>query len=82
MLLEVEPIIFSYEMIFRECVSLLYFVASVFNTSYEAINIWIFCIIWPILFVLLIARNIYLKRRLKSLKLHIKSKPLADKIVN
>lgn len=78
MLLEVEPITWSYEVVFRECVDILYLLAYVFNTSYEAINIWIFCIIWPMLFILLICRNIYLKRRLKSLKMFLNSGPLPN----
>ena len=68
MILEVEPITFSFNQVFYDCVDLLELTAAIFNTTYEIVNVWIFCIIWPILFVLLIARNIYLKRRLRFFK--------------
>jgi hypothetical protein len=80
MLLEVEPITFSYEMIFRECVDILSLVAAIFDTTYEAANIWIFCIIWPFLFLVLIIWNIYLRRRLRSLRMILKSKPITDNL--
>jgi hypothetical protein len=78
MFLEVEPITLSYEVVFRECVDILSLIAAVFNISYEAANIWIFCIIWSFLFLVLIIWNIYLRRRLRSLRMILKSKPLPN----
>jgi len=41
--------------IFQLCVDLLVWLAHLLGTSYEAVNVWIFCVIWPLLTVLLIA---------------------------
>ena len=35
--------------IFRLCVSFLVWLAGKIGMSYEAVNVWIFCIIWPAL---------------------------------
>lgn len=41
--------------IFQLCVDLLLWLARLLDTSYEAINVWIFCVIWPLITLLLIA---------------------------
>jgi len=51
--------------IFKLCVVLLTDLAQFLGTSYEAINIWIFVIIWPILTLYLILRVILLRVRLR-----------------
>lgn len=40
--------------VFYLCVDLLRALAKYFGTTYEIINVWIFCIIGPIVFVLLL----------------------------
>ena len=44
----------NYNQIFKWCVEALQFYAKVFHTTYEAINIWIFCIIEPIVFFIML----------------------------
>lgn len=51
--------------IFKLCVVLLTDLAQFLGTSYEAINIWIFVIIWPILTLYLFFRVIVLRVKLK-----------------
>ena len=41
--------IYWIDIIFNFCVRLLYDVASILGITYEEINVWFFCIIWPIL---------------------------------
>lgn len=53
--------------IFKLCVVLLNDLAQFLGTSYEAINIWIFVIIWPILTLYLIFRVILLRRKVRQL---------------
>jgi hypothetical protein len=40
--------------IFKWCVEVLRYYAKVFHTTYEALNVWIFCIIEPIVFILML----------------------------
>jgi hypothetical protein len=40
--------------LFWLCVKLLHWVAAKCGTTYEAINIWIFCIIWPVITIALV----------------------------
>ena len=47
--------------IFNFCVYLLYDLANMFGISYEEINVWIFCIIWPIASLILFAEVIRLR---------------------
>jgi len=49
--------------IFDACVALLYTMASFFGTTYKAINVWIFCIIEPVIFIVLLIRIAHLKSR-------------------
>ena len=51
--------------IFRYCVVLLVNVAKALGISYEALNIWVFIIIQPLLIVVLLFRVIQLRRRIK-----------------
>jgi hypothetical protein len=37
------------DLIFRWCVWILVLVAGVLGTSYEALNVWIFVILWPLI---------------------------------
>jgi len=47
--------------IFNFCVRLLYDVANILGISYEEINVWLFCVIWPILSLVLFAEIIRLR---------------------
>jgi len=54
--------------IFKLCVVLLTDLAQFLGTSYEAINIWIFVIIWPILTLYLIFQVILLRLKVRQLQ--------------
>ena len=47
--------------IFNFCVRLLYDVANILGISYEEINVWLFCVIWPIASLVLFAEVIRLR---------------------
>ena len=46
---------------FNFCVHLLYDVAGILGVSYEEINVWLFCVIWPLLSLVLFAEVIRLR---------------------
>ena len=48
------------DQLFSLCVNFLLLVGKRVRMSYNEINIWIFCIIWPIITILSIALNIVL----------------------
>ncbi len=57
--------------IFQFCVDLLVWLAGLLGISYQEINVWIFCVIWPLLTLLLVAVVVWqcfiiLKLRRKS----------------
>lgn len=54
------------EQIFNFCVELLLDLAALFGMTYKAINVWIFCIIWPAITIALCVRNIQLNKKLKK----------------
>ena len=58
---------------FDWCVDLLLWGADLFGISYFEINIWIFCIIWPLLTLGLIALVIYQLRKINQLKNEIRN---------
>ncbi len=41
--------------IFNLCVDLLVWLARLLGMSYESVNVWVFCVIWPIFTLMLIA---------------------------
>jgi len=41
--------------VFRACVVLLEELAKLLGVSYEAVNVWVFVIIWPLLFIFMAA---------------------------
>ena len=47
--------------IFNFCVRLLYDMANILGISYEEINVWLFCVIWPFLSLLLFAEVMRLR---------------------
>ena len=54
--------------IFRYCVVLLVDLARVLGISYEALNIWVFVIIQPLMIVILLIWALRLRRKIKKLK--------------
>lgn len=54
--------------IFKWCVRVLQYYAKVFHTTYEALNVWIFCIIEPIVFMLMFLVIIKQFKKIKALK--------------
>ena len=53
--------------VFNYCVRLLYDTANILGITYEEINVWIFCIIWPIASLILFAEIIRLRLKLSFL---------------
>lgn len=51
---------------FNFCVKLLFDIAEIFGITYEEINVWIFCVIWPIASLILFAEVIRLRLKLTS----------------
>ena len=41
--------IYWIDIVFNVCVKILHDIAAVLGITYEEINVWLFCIIWPIL---------------------------------
>ncbi len=52
---------------FDFCVQLLFDAADLIGISYEEINVWLFCIIWPILSLIMFAEIIRLRLKLNIL---------------
>ena len=40
--------------IFMRCVECLDWLADVLHTTYETVNVWVFCVIWPVITIVLI----------------------------
>ncbi|MBK8954945.1 MAG: hypothetical protein IPM34_05230 [Saprospiraceae bacterium] len=53
--------------LFNWCVELLENWAAALGMTYEEINIWIFCIIEPIVFLLMLGYIIYLRKKINIL---------------
>ena len=49
------------------CVHLLYHLASIIDITYEEINVWLFCVIWPILTLLMFAEITRLRLKISTL---------------
>ena len=58
--------------IFDGCVLLLLFLADLLGMTYEAINVWIFVVIWPVLTLALIAVVVWQRLRIKKILGRIK----------
>ena len=52
--------------VFNLAVRALYQLAEVLGMTYEEINVWLFCILWPLLTTAQTLAIIYLWRRLRS----------------
>lgn len=51
---------------FNFCVSILYDIGRVLGISYEKINVWLFCVIWPIASLVLFAEVVRLRLKIDS----------------
>ena len=51
---------------FDFCVKLLFDVADIIGISYEEINVWIFCVIWPILTLIMFGEILRLRLKINS----------------
>ena len=65
--------------IFNWCVELLLWGAQKLGTTYEVINVWIFCIIEPILFLGMLIFLVFQRRKIKRLKMMLDTN---DKPIN
>ena len=65
---------------FNWCVNLLYKFADILGISYEEINIWLFVIISPTLFILSICLNYYFYKKTNKLKkiIEIQKKEISE----
>jgi hypothetical protein len=55
------------ELIFKLCVDVLIFLANVLGITYQEINVWVFCIIEPIIFIYMLTLIIKQKRYIKRI---------------
>ena len=60
--------IYWVDLVFNYCVKLLYDVASIMGISYEEINVWVFCIVWPIATIVILGEMVRLKIQIRRLK--------------
>ena len=65
--------------IFNWCVKLLELTAQEFGTTYEVINVWIFCIIEPIVFLGMVIFLLFQRREIKRLKIMVDAN---NKLIN
>ena len=56
------------DIVFNWSVKVLYEVAGWFSITYEEINVWLFCVAWPILTPLLMYAVFFLVRQNRQLK--------------
>ncbi len=54
--------------VFKACVDLLLALAAKLGVSYNAVNVWIFCILWPLLTLALIGTIVSQRRRIQRLQ--------------
>ena len=59
--------IYWIDIVFNVCVKILYDIAAVLGITYEEINVWLFCIIWPILTLYIGVEIIRLRVRVSRL---------------
>ena len=56
------------DIVFNWAVIALYEVAGWFSITYEEINVWLFCVAWPILTLLLVYTIFFLVRQNRQLR--------------
>ena len=59
--------IYWVDVIFNICVKFLYDAAAILGITYEEINVWLFCVIWPILTIYMSYEIIKLRLRIARL---------------
>ena len=59
----------NYDEIFNWCAELLWWLAPIIGLTYKELNVWIFVIIEPIVFFIMLGIIIKLRRDVKRLKL-------------
>ena len=52
--------------VFDFCVKLLFVIADIMGITYEEINVWIFCVIWPILTLIMFAEILRLRLKINT----------------
>jgi len=57
-----------FDIIFGVCVVLLQDLAAATNMTYREVNVWIFCVIWPIVTIWLIVRLIQKRNQIRALE--------------
>ena len=53
---------------FDICVKLLVDLANIIGITYEEINVWLFCIIWPIITLIMFAEILRLRLKINNKK--------------
>ena len=64
--------------LFDLCVQFLLWLADLLGVSYNAINIWIFCVLWPLFTLALIAVVVRQALRIRKLKRELKNRLPAE----
>ena len=59
--------IYWVDVVFNICVKFLYDAAAILGITYEEINVWLFCVIWPILTIYMSYEIIKLRLRIARL---------------
>ena len=54
--------------LFNSCVLFLVQIASLFGVTYEELNVYLFCIAWPIITVYMFFRILYLRWKIRWLR--------------
>lgn len=62
------------EALFDRCVDILLWLAALLGISYDMINVWIFCILWPLFTFTLIFIIFRQRRKIRSLKQELEGK--------
>ncbi len=57
--------------LFDLCVEILIYISKIFNISYEEANIWIFVIIEPIIFFIMLLYIIHLRKKITKLSKNV-----------
>ena len=53
--------------IFNACVDLLHYLGNIIGLTYKEINVWIFVIIEPLIFIIMSGWIIYLRKKIKKI---------------
>lgn len=61
--------------LFDLCVKFLLWLADLFGVSYNTINIWIFCVIWPLFTIALIGVVVWQWLKIRKLRKRLGSTP-------